>query len=165
MLAVVAADSAPKLTQLDVALPFFVAAVLVVIGAAFEEIVKDKVAPVLEGWAKQTGDDLGQVGDTFQPESMAQMSGWTIETAQVVPTVLAPLVGLVLLWKQGARGLLVLALLAILFVAVVAFVLFLKRPSYKYGSGWPWIFTPLTMLALVLNLAGAGIAALIGPYP
>jgi hypothetical protein len=163
MLAVAATDPATTLTRFDAALPFLVAAGIVVIAAIFEDFVTDKVSDELKAWAEETDEDLNSLGDPFQPDAMGKMSVWTVDTAQVVPTVLTPLVGVALLWKQGAKSSLVLAILGIVGVAVIAYWCFLKTKPWKYGAGWPWIFKPLTVLALVLNLAGGAIAYAIGP--
>jgi hypothetical protein len=160
-------EAAVKLTRLDVALPFWLAAGLVVIGAIVADLVTDKVAATLRDWADEAGGEE-HLPYAFMPLVLGRMSVWTIDAAQVVTTILAPLVGLFLLWKQSATGVLVAANVVTFLAALVGFWYFWKKSPDEYAGGWhghhwPLFLTPLSVLAFVLNAVGGGIAYAIGP--
>lgn len=163
MIAAAAAEHLVRLTRFDAALPFLVAAVLALIGAISSDFVTDKVASVLRLWAQQAGQSVERLPYAFRPEQIAQMSGWTIDAGQTLATILAPFVGLVLLIHLGATSTLVLANLVILLIAFLVFWFFWRRPPDAYANRWPLFLTPLTALAVGLNIIGAAIAYLIGP--
>lgn len=151
-----------ELSRLDVALPFLVAIVLTAISAFVGEIVLGRLADQLEKWAGEQGV-MEKLPETFKPASISQLSGWTVDCAQVLAGLLAPLVGLILLDKHGSSSELQLAYLAAFAISFGAFVCLLRRDPSKYGTGWPRVLTPAVALALILNIGGAVAAYLIGP--
>lgn len=151
-----------KLTRLDVALPFIVASLLIIAGALVATLTTRRVEDILTRWAQEQGVEKC-LPDTFKPAFLAQMSQWTIDTAQVLTGLLAPLVALVLLHKHGGRDQLQLAYLAVFVAALAIFTRFLLADPAKYGSKLPRGITPVVVITLLLNIAGSVAAYVIGP--
>jgi hypothetical protein len=151
------------LTRLDAALPFLLAAALVLVGALVAMIVTLRVEALFHQWARDANEDENDLPYTFRPESIAQMSQWIVDAAQVFTSLLAPLIGLTLLLKHGASDNLILLYVAALLIALAALVFFLRRDASFYGTRSPPVLTPIVTLALTFNVIGAGLAYLIGP--
>jgi len=160
------------LTRFDVALPFLVSAVLIVVAAFVALLVLDRTEAVVDKWAGESKGGAKALPDAFQPSSIAKVSGWIIDTSQILTSLLAPLVGLVLLLKAGAAGHFALAYLGAVAITLIVFVVFvrLSPDSYGWPGSWSLIpkilrdaLSPVVVLLVIINLAGAGVAYAIAP--
>jgi hypothetical protein len=153
--------SAAAVTRFEVASPFIVATLLVLAGGAVAAIVLWRLGARLSKWVEDQKLQE-KLPATFTPDSIEQFSQWTIDCAQVLTGLLAPLVGLVVLHKHTSDGLQT-AYLGAFVASLLVFVWFLSRDPSRYGKGWPGIFTPALVVMLVVNVAAGVLAYLIGP--
>jgi len=151
------------LTRLDVALPFFLAAAFVIVGGFAALLVTRRVRTFLDGEVSKSVKCANKLPYAFRPEPLSQMSQWTIDSAQILTALVAPLIGLVLLLKQGATGVLVALDLVACLVAVGGFRVFLKRDPTFYGTKSPRLMTPMLVISVLLNLFAGVVAYAIGP--
>jgi hypothetical protein len=145
-----------------VALPFIVAAALIVAGAIIAVIVLGRLGDRLNRYAYEQGV-ADELPETFKPDAIKQFSGWTVDCAQVLTGLLAPLVGLVVLRKHGTSTELQLAYLGAFILSLAVFAWFLRRDLTKYGTSSLPVFTPVVALTFLVNVAAAAGAYLIGP--
>lgn len=148
-------------SRFDVATPFIVAALLVLIGGAVGWVVLWKLRTQLSDWTI-TQEVRDKLPASFTPEAIKQLSQWTVDCAQVLTGLLAPLVGLVLL-KHSTSDSLQIAYLGAFAVSFLAFVWFLSWDPSRYGKGWPGILTPILVVMLVVNIGAAAVAYAVGP--
>jgi uncharacterized protein involved in cysteine biosynthesis len=151
------------LTRLDAALPFLLSAMLVVVAAVFAGLVTDRVETVFTEWAADAGLGVDRLPYAFRPKVLAKTSYWIIDTSQAFTALLAPFVGVVVLLRHGASGELALVYTSALLVSACVFVFYLRRRPDDYGHRLPGPLTPIVLISLLLNLAGACVAYAIGP--
>jgi hypothetical protein len=148
-------------SRFDVAAPFIVAVLLVLIGGAVGWVVLLRLRTQFSDWVIEQ-DVRDKLPATFTPEAIKQISGWTVDCAQVLTGLLAPLVGLVLLKHSTSSGLQI-AYLGAFAISFLAFVWFLAWDPSRYGKGWPGIFTPILVVMLLVNVGAAAAAYAVGP--
>jgi hypothetical protein len=73
------------------------------------------------------------------------------------------LIGLFVLFHQGASGILAVVYAVILLIALVVFRAFWRKSPDEYGVGWLAPITPLTAVGVCLNLLGAAVSFAVGP--
>jgi hypothetical protein len=153
-------------TRLDVALPFLLSAGLLLISSCTGEAISQRLEKVLTEWFEGVQEvDLDTLPTPLRPAALASTTAWTVDAAQILATVLAPAIGLLILRPEVSSGI-TLLYLASFVVAVVAFISFTFRVrADKYASHvWLWLFTPVSVVGLLLELAAAGVAAwVLGP--
>jgi hypothetical protein len=157
------ATSGAELSRFDAALPFIVTALLLTLGPFVELAIEYRLERELVRWAEEANVDVTQLDESMNPATHARAAGWAIDAAQIVATVLAPAVGLMLL-KPDLGSALALLYLGSFLVAAAAFLGFtFLIPIDKYGAWKLWIFSPVAVIGVALNGAAAVIAWLIGP--
>lgn len=153
-----------ELTRFDVALPFLAGAIFAIVGWLAATLVYDKVCENLHTVLRNAKIDAEVLPYPFRPESIAKSSQWTVDTALVLPGLLSPGLGLILLLRQGATGALWFAYAGAFLLAFAVYILFLRRPPDEYGRRWPSrLTTPITVILVIINLTGAAAAGAIGP--
>jgi len=166
------------ITRLDVAAPFLANALLVLLGAFLGPLIIMKLEGAFGDWIagvqveksmkcpKCKKEHLVKIDTTsviFDAEQSAQASIWAIDASQILGLFLGPLLGIVLLsppWSSGVA----LLYIAGIFVCVIAFAYFVAK--VRVDSYWTWgypLFTPVSIAGILVSLAAAVAAALIGP--
>jgi hypothetical protein len=150
-------------SHFDVALPFIVNCLLLIVGPFMGLAVVSRLSAMFRGWLEEEGISIDELPVPLDPDTLANTAIWTIDAAQIMTLFLSPLVGLLLLRSN-------LGDLAFLYVAsfVVAVSGFLGFTFASTADRYPWkfriwIFTPVTLCGLTLNGAAAAFAAIIGP--
>jgi hypothetical protein len=146
--------------RLTVALPFIVGAILLVAGSGVALLVEIRVQQALAEWAKADGGDTARL-TSYAPETLARSVGWTTDAAQIVALVLTPILGLLLLEPSLSAGLGLLYILAFAVALVGEFCFLALVPVDRYHAKSVWIFSPVTITGVVLNLIAGAYA--IGP--
>lgn len=159
---------------LEVAAPFLITAGVSALGGLGALLV---VARMRSAYAKVVADARLPARSriiAMKPESLAAMSNWAIDGAALMGTLLGPGIGLVLLAADLRTAALLLYTLVML-VAVGGFFLFVDRvPVEGYPNrplrlrplplSLPRVgpFTPIVVLAVVVNLFAAVAILLLG---
>lgn len=150
-------------TRLAVAAPFLASAALLALGPFVALAVEARLASTLARWRDEDGLSAAAKKRliSYSPGTVAKSAIWTIDAAGISATFFPPMLGLALL--RTGRAIELLYFLAL--VAVVATLLwFLVRvPIDRYHSRGVWIFTPVPLAGVVVNVLAAGAAYWIGP--
>jgi hypothetical protein len=156
-------------TSFDVAVPFLANALLLMLGPFIGLAIVARLRQVYRGWADQILVDPGSTEISSRPplvndpDQQAEIATWVIDAAQTSAIFLGPLVGLLLLRSrlENAVALLYVGSFLAAFAAFLSFT-FLVAPD-RYSRRGIWIFSPVTIIGVILNLAAAGAAAAVGP--
>jgi hypothetical protein len=149
-------------TRLTVALPFAIGAILLLVGSIVAIFVEKRVRKTFGTFAAADRTDT-QTAISYSPDTLAASVGWTTDAAQIIALVLTPLLGLLLL-KPSISGSLGLLYIAAFLVALAAEYHFLRKVRVDtYASKSKWIFSPVTIIGIILNLIAGGVAFALGP--
>jgi hypothetical protein len=149
----------------DVALPFLVSAALLVVSSFAEEAISQRMDRVLNTYFSESGVVVDELATPLQPSSLASTTAWTVDAAQILSLLLAPVIGLLILQPHLGSALSVLYI-ASFFVAIAAFFgfTFRVRADRYHSKVWLRFFIPVVVLGVLLELVAAGVAAwAIGP--
>jgi hypothetical protein len=154
-------------SDLTVAIPFLVNALLVALSPFLGLAIEHRLGGEFSDWFETDGVDEGAM---VNPPTLARTSIWIGDAAQTLTTAVGPLVG-VLLLRPDVGSAIALLYVGSFVVAIAAFLGFVFLvPVAGYGRrSTPllrWrirLFSPLAAAGVVVNLLAAGGAALIGP--
>jgi hypothetical protein len=142
------------------AVPFLISALLLVLGPFQVLAIQSRLKDVFTKWI---GDGEVTPGAMADAGTLAGTAVWTVDAAQILANIVAPLVGLLVLRPGLGSPLSVLYVIAFV-VAVAAFLGFTFLVKVDgYGISRVPLATPVVVIGVLLNLVAAGIAAAIGP--
>jgi hypothetical protein len=150
-------------TRLSVAAPFIAGAVLLFLGPFVAMAVEARLATVFQNWLDDDGlppRALAKLG-SYSPETVAKSSVWSIDAAQILATFLLPWLGVALLRPGLALFLLYLVVSVVVLAGLLWFIYRVKADDYHTRG--VWIFTPVPLFGIPVNVAAAIVAAAIGP--
>lgn len=142
------------------AAPFLISALLLVLGPFQVLAIQSRLKEVFTKWIAEGEVKPGPMADAG---TLAGTAVWTVDAAQILANIVAPLVGLLVLKPELGSPLSVLYVGA--FVAAVSAFLgftFMVRVD-GYGISRVPLATPVVVIGVLLNLIAAGIAVAIGP--
>jgi hypothetical protein len=147
---------------LELAAPFIIGAVVIVLSVALSNLVVDKLTRHFErGW---TPEELREARGRH-PERYAVQAVWAIDAAQILPVLATPLLGLLLLRNHYSTGLLVYFIAAAVFVVVAGLYMIDQVDIDKYpAKGWDPLGVRVTRVAaagIVLNGLGVLLSAFV----
>jgi hypothetical protein len=146
-----------------VAAPFLASTLLLVFGSFLALAIEHRLAREFAGWRDSDGLSNAAVKrlNSYAPDTVAQSSVWTIDAAQIVATFLQPLVGIAIM-RPGLELLLFYIAASVVVLSVFFWFVF-RVPVDSYHATGKGIFTLVPLIGIPVNLAAAGVAALIGP--
>jgi hypothetical protein len=146
----------------DAAAPFIVNCFFLIVGPFVGLAVVSRLSSMFRSWLKEGGISIEELPIPLDPEVLANTATWTIDASQILTLCLSPLVGLLLVFNFGGLGILYAGSLAIAICGFLGFTFATTADRYP-GRFAIWIFTPVTVGGLVLNVAAAVVAASIAP--
>lgn len=155
-----AIDASARLT---VAAPFIANSVILALGPFVALAVESQLSTTLREWLD--ADAIGATAEgkliSYAPSTIAKSALWTIDGAGIVAAFFPPLLGIVLL----RAGTLIDVLYIVALIVVVAGLLWflVQVPIDRYHTRGIWIFTPVAVVGVAVNVLAAGAAYAIGP--
>jgi hypothetical protein len=142
------------------AAPFLINALLLVLGAFQLLAIQSRLEKVFTKWIEAGKVSPGPYADAG---TLAGTAVWTVDAAQILANIVAPLVGLLLLKPDLGSALSILygGAFVVAFVAFLGFTFLSKVDGY--GISQVPLVTPVLVIGVLLNLIAAGIAVAIGP--
>ena len=175
MMAAYADEAAP--THLEVAAPFLLTGLVVLVGAALSTVVVARARLEYARILDEAGVPDSMRIVSLRPESLADMGNWLMDGAGMFGAVTGPLIGVSLLYERFSETVIVLYS-AVILLNVAGFALFVTQVSPRgYPNrpfGWhvgghvvgprsAWIFTPMVLLAAFINFSAGVVVYIAGP--
>lgn len=148
-------------TRFTVALPFIAGAILLLVGSVVAVFVEKRAEKAFTAWG-ETDDVDADTLVSYDPKTLAKSVGWTTDAAQLVALVLSPILGLLLLEPSLSCGLIVVYVVAVATAIIGEWYFVTRVPMDQYHAKSRWIFSPVTIIGVLLNLIAAAVAAAIG---